>query len=89
VQSPRAWTEDPGDTFRRHVWISPFHENDLAVLKDQIGAERIMLGSDWPHTEGLAEPLAFVKDLEAADFTSGEIQLVMHDNAAALVRPAS
>jgi predicted TIM-barrel fold metal-dependent hydrolase len=48
-----------------------------------------MLGSDWPHTEGIAEPLAFVKDLEEAGYTDGEIQLVVHDNAAALVRPAA
>jgi predicted TIM-barrel fold metal-dependent hydrolase len=89
VQHPAAWTEDPRDTFRRHVWISPFHENDLAVLKEQIGPERIMLGSDWPHTEGIAEPLAFVKDLEEAGYTDDEIQLVVHDNAAALVRPAA
>ncbi len=89
VQNPQLWAEDPRDTFRRHVWISPFHENDLAELKDMLGPERIMLGSDWPHVEGLAEPLAFVKDLQEAGYTDDEIQLVVHDNAAALVRPAA
>jgi predicted TIM-barrel fold metal-dependent hydrolase len=88
VQNPTMWTEDPRDVFRRHIWISPFHENDLSELKDQVGVERIMLGSDWPHTEGLAEPLAFVKDLEESGYTEEEIQLVVHDNAAALILPA-
>ncbi|RAY12406.1 amidohydrolase [Actinomadura craniellae] len=87
VQNPQMWDADPRETFRRHVWISPFHENDLSELKEQVGAERIMLGSDWPHVEGLAEPLAFVKDLEQSGYSDDEIQLVVHDNAAALVRP--
>mgnify|MGYP001354018237 CR=1 FL=1 len=87
AQNPWRWDEDPRDTFRRQVWIAPFHENDLAELKALVGADRIMLGSDWPHTEGLAEPLSFVRDLEQAGYGDAEIQAVMYDNAAALVRP--
>ncbi|MBX6391191.1 MAG: amidohydrolase family protein [Frankia sp.] len=83
-QNPDLWKEDPRETFRRQVWVSPFHENDLAELKSLIGAERIMLGSDWPHTEGLADPLSFTKDLEAAGYSEAEIRLVMRDNAASL-----
>ncbi|MBL7498833.1 amidohydrolase family protein [Frankia sp. CNm7] len=85
VQNPAAWAEDPRETFRRQVWVSPFHENDLDELKTLIGADRILLGSDWPHVEGLADPLAFTKDLESAGYTDAEIQLVMHDNAQALI----
>jgi predicted TIM-barrel fold metal-dependent hydrolase len=84
-QNPDLWSEDPRVTFARQVWVSPFHENDLAELKEQIGADRMLLGSDWPHTEGLADPLSFTRDLELAGFTEDEIRLVMHDNAAALV----
>ena len=32
-------------------------------LKDIIGTEQILFGSDWPHAEGLAEPRKFVLDL--------------------------
>jgi predicted TIM-barrel fold metal-dependent hydrolase len=85
-QNPQAWAEDPRETFRRQVWVAPFHENDLAELKSLIGADRMLLGSDWPHTEGLADPLSFAKDLERADFTEDEIRLVMRDNAVALLR---
>ncbi|MBL7496656.1 amidohydrolase family protein [Frankia sp. CNm7] len=85
VQNPDTWAEDPRETFRRQVWVSPFHENDLAELKTMIGADRMLMGSDWPHVEGLAEPLTFTKDLEAAGFDDAEIQLVMHDNAQALI----
>ena len=87
-QAPGRYPEHPHDVFRRNVWVAPFYEDDLAALKEQIGVDRIMLGSDWPHTEGLAEPLAFVKDLERDGYTEAEQRAVLHDNAAALVRPA-
>ena len=42
--------------FREHVWVAPFYEDDLSKLKDLIGVERIVMGSDWPHAEGLYDP---------------------------------
>ncbi|NLD78261.1 MAG: amidohydrolase family protein, partial [Acidimicrobiales bacterium] len=44
-----------------------------------------LFGSDWPHAEGLAEPKAFVEDLDG--FGDDEIRRIMHDNAAALSQP--
>ncbi len=82
-----AWPEDPRETFRRHVWVSPFYEDDLTVLRDLIGIDRIVFGSDWPHAEGLADPLSYVEDLDAAGFTQDEVDQVMYSNAASLVRP--
>ena len=29
---PRTLPEDPRETFRRHVWVSPFYEDELARL---------------------------------------------------------
>ncbi|HEY8121655.1 MAG TPA: amidohydrolase family protein [Myxococcota bacterium] len=82
--SPRDFHEDPVETFKRHVWISPFHEDDVAHLRDLIGADRLLMGSDWPHAEGLADPTDFIRELKA--FTPAEQKLVMHDNTAGLVR---
>ena len=56
-QAPHAYPEDPRDTFRRHVWVSPYYEDELGGLKDMIGADHILMGSDWPHAEGLADPV--------------------------------
>ena len=81
---PKDFAEDPVETFKRHVWISPFHEDDVAALRDLIGADRLLLGSDWPHAEGLADPTDFVRELSA--FTPAEQKLVMHDNCAGLVK---
>ena len=87
-QQPRAFTRDPRDTFRRNVWVSPFYENNLGELRDLIGADNMLMGSDWPHTEGLSEPLSFVHDLEGSGFSDDEIQKICHDNTAALMAPA-
>jgi predicted TIM-barrel fold metal-dependent hydrolase len=81
-QSPKSFFEDPRDTFRRHVWISPFHEDSVLALKELIGADRMLLGSDWPHAEGLPDPTEFVHELDG--FSDREIKQVMRDNALGL-----
>jgi predicted TIM-barrel fold metal-dependent hydrolase len=86
---PHRWAEDPRDTFRRHVWVSPFYEDDLADLAELVGVSQIVFGSDWPHAEGLADPVSYVADLDAAGFTQVDAAKVMYDNAAALVVPAA
>lgn len=60
---PYDFGEHPSDVFRRHVWINPFHEEDMSQLVELLGADRVMFGSDYPHPEGLAEPVDFVKEL--------------------------
>ena len=56
--------QDPVEAFRKHVWVSPYYEDDLPRLRDPIGADHMLFGSDFPHAEGLAEPTEFVNDLE-------------------------
>jgi predicted TIM-barrel fold metal-dependent hydrolase len=79
-QTPHAYPEDPRETFRRHVWVSPFYEDPLDELRDLLGPDHILMGSDFPHAEGLAEPASYVKDLRNFDFTDDEVRLVMRDN---------
>ena len=78
---------DPVEQFQRHVWVSPYYEDDLPALKDLIGADHVLFGSDYPHAEGLAEPTDFVND--CAGFSDAEVQLVMRDNAMGLLQPAT
>jgi len=79
-QTPYLYPEDPRETFRRHVYVSPFYEDQLGALRDLIGAERILMGSDYPHVEGLADPASYIKDLENFQFTPGECETVMRAN---------
>ncbi len=77
---------DPVETFRRHVWVAPYYEDDIRSLADTIGADHVLFGSDYPHAEGLAEPLDFVDDLHG--FSDDEVRLIMRENSLALSRPA-
>ncbi len=82
-QHPGAFHEDPVETLRRHVWVSPYYEDDIAKLKQLIGADHILFGSDYPHAEGLADPVSFVDDL--AGFSDEETRLVMRENGMGLI----
>jgi predicted TIM-barrel fold metal-dependent hydrolase len=85
-QMPFSFQHDPVEQLRRHVWVSPYYEDDLEALKGAIGADHILFGSDWPHAEGLAVPADFVHDLEGYD--AGEVRRVMRDNAMGLLAAA-
>lgn len=84
-QIPAAWAEDPVETLRRHIWVSPYYEDDIRGLADALGSEHVLMGSDWPHAEGLADPASFVNDL--GGFSDAEIRMIMRDNGLALSVP--
>ena len=60
---PQAYEEKPSDTFKRHFWMHPFHEEDPRTLVKLLGADHIIFGSDYPHVEGLADPVSYVDEL--------------------------
>ncbi|MEX3101641.1 MULTISPECIES: amidohydrolase family protein [unclassified Streptomyces] len=60
---PHEFRENPVDVFKRHIHISPFWEEDMAELGNLIGIERVLFGSDYPHPEGLADPVTYVDHL--------------------------
>jgi predicted TIM-barrel fold metal-dependent hydrolase len=73
----------PSEIFREHVWVAPFFEDDVPALVDLIGAENVLFGSDWPHPEGVAQPLDFLEEVEALE--PDQIRLVMRENTAGLL----
>ena len=87
-QLPFSFGRDPLETFREHVWVAPYYEDDIVDLRDKIGADHVLFGSDYPHGEGLADPISFVDDLPG--FSKDDVQLIMRDNGLGLVqrRPA-
>jgi predicted TIM-barrel fold metal-dependent hydrolase len=69
-QMPQSFKQHPTEVFKRHFFVAPFNEDSTPDLVGQIGANRVLFGSDWPHPEGVVEPLDFLaelKDLGAAD----------------------
>ncbi|MGD6749599.1 amidohydrolase family protein [Streptomyces sp. BH105] len=82
---PHEFREDPVEVFKRHIHISPFWEEDMAALGDLIGIERVLFGSDYPHPEGLADPVSYVDFLGKLDET--DKAKVMGGNLARLMAP--
>jgi predicted TIM-barrel fold metal-dependent hydrolase len=68
---------------KRHIWVTPYYEEDIRRLADTIGVDHVLFGSDWPHGEGLADPTSFTAEL--VDFTPAEVHRIMRDNCAELV----
>ncbi|OAN36838.1 amidohydrolase [Mycolicibacterium iranicum] len=75
---PYDFDEHPTEVFRRHVWINPFHEENMSQLVEILGPDRVMFGSDFPHPEGLAEPREFISEL--ADLPRDTAERVMGRN---------
>jgi predicted TIM-barrel fold metal-dependent hydrolase len=75
--------DKPSALFRRHVFVAPFHEDDIPGLVRLIGAGRVLGGSDFPHPEGLAQPKEFAEGLES--LSPADVRAIMRDNAAAIL----
>jgi predicted TIM-barrel fold metal-dependent hydrolase len=81
--NPHIFEEDPVEVFKRNIFVHPFHEDDPRGLADLIGAENILFGSDFPHPEGMADPISFVDELEG--FSADDQAKIMGGNLARLM----
>jgi predicted TIM-barrel fold metal-dependent hydrolase len=75
--------DKPSRILKRHVFVSPYHEEDIPSLVEAVGASQVVFGSDYPHPEGLAEPVDFVDGIEK--LPDREIRMIMRDNSLGLV----
>jgi predicted TIM-barrel fold metal-dependent hydrolase len=75
---PNQFAEHPVEVFRRNVWVNPFWEESLSRLVNLVGADRICFGSDYPHPEGLADPLSWMK--EVSDLPQADVDRIMSTN---------
>jgi predicted TIM-barrel fold metal-dependent hydrolase len=86
----------PSDFFRRNVVLS-FQEDAIGIrLRDVIGVDNLMWGSDYPHSEStfpqsrkiLAEILEGVPDDEQAKIAGGNTARVYNFDVPRLTIPA-
>lgn len=75
--------DKPSEIFKRHVWVAPFPEEDVPALVGQIGADRVLMGSDWPHAESTPVPRDYVECLVGIGET--DRKAIMRDNIAGLI----
>jgi len=81
-RAPAKLSMSPSDYFRSQVRVSAFAYEDPAFLREQLGADLFMCGSDYPHAIG---SIALMKEsIAAAGFSAAE-RTLMHGETAARV----
>jgi len=81
--NPQAFDEDPMVTFKRSIVVHPFHEEDVLGLVEAVGADSVVFGSDYPHPEGMFDPVTWVDELE--DLKLADQAAIMGGNLARLM----
>ena len=84
-KTPGYFSEDPVETFRKNIWINPFWEDDVNETAALMGTDRVVFGSDWPHIEGMPQPLDYVDELE--QFSDADRRKILLTNALELTTP--
>ena len=59
-------TDRPSNIFKEFVRVAPYPEDDIPWIVDNLGGDDrcLVMGSDFPHAEGLADPADFEKLLD-------------------------
>jgi predicted TIM-barrel fold metal-dependent hydrolase len=84
--NPHIFEEDPVAVFKRNIFVHPFHEDDPVGLVGVLGEDNVLFGSDFPHPEGMSDPLSFVDDLQG--LPDETVAKVMGGNLARLMNVA-
>ena len=72
--------ERPSRIFKRHISVVAYPEDNIKQVIEQTGsADWIINGSDYPHSEGVPEPVDFVKE-GCRGLSEEEIRKIMYDN---------
>jgi predicted TIM-barrel fold metal-dependent hydrolase len=82
-RSPEIFGEDPMETMKRSIFVHPFHEEDVLGLVGLVGAGNVVFGSDYPHPEGMYDPVTFIDELET--LPAADQQAIMGANLARLM----
>jgi predicted TIM-barrel fold metal-dependent hydrolase len=63
-RTPEIFDEDPFVAFKRNVYVHPFFEEDIPGVVEAVGVDNVVFGSDYPHPEGLFDPVTFVDEID-------------------------
>jgi predicted TIM-barrel fold metal-dependent hydrolase len=82
-------TERPSTIFKQHVAVVAYPEDDIADIVEQAGtADFLVMGSDYPHSEGVAEPRQFVREA-LSSLDPRQVQAIMYDNGKRFIQPTT
>jgi predicted TIM-barrel fold metal-dependent hydrolase len=60
-------TGRPSQLFKEHVVVAPYPEENVARVAEVSGWDCLVFGSDFPHSEGLPDPVQYVSQLGKLD----------------------
>lgn len=69
-QRPKYFKRSPVEQFHEHVFVAPSYEDNIHEVLRYCPRERILFGSDYPHPEGLGNPVDYVKEIKDLDETT-------------------
>jgi predicted TIM-barrel fold metal-dependent hydrolase len=53
----------PCDVFREHFLVAPYPEENVKRILEVLSPDCLVFGSDFPHPEGLPDPVTYVNEL--------------------------
>jgi predicted TIM-barrel fold metal-dependent hydrolase len=72
--------ERPSTIFKRHCHVVAYPEDDVKRIIEEIGtADCILMGSDYPHAEGVPEPRDFYAEA-LTGLPDDQVRAIMYDN---------
>jgi predicted TIM-barrel fold metal-dependent hydrolase len=83
ARTPELFDEDPMVAWRRSIFVHPFHEENVLGLVEVLGAKNVVFGSDYPHPEGMFDPVTFIDELD--ELPLDEQKLIMGANLASVM----
>ncbi len=83
AREPERFIEDPMVTWKRSIYVHPFVEEDVTGLIEAVGADNICFGSDYPHPEGMFDPITFIDEI--SDLSPEDQAKIMGGNLAKLM----
>ena len=70
----------PSELFKTRFLVAPFPEENVQRAMDAVGAECLVFGSDFPHAEGVPDPVQYVSQLKG--HPEPVVKAIMRDNLA-------
>ena len=78
-----ALAQRPSDVFREHFLVAPYPEENVARILDVLTPDSLVFGSDFPHPEGLPDPVTYVDQLR--DLSDDDQRKIMSTNLASFL----
>ena len=64
----REFPQAPSETAKRHIKVSPFPDEPVGWIIDNVGPDMLCFASDYPHPEGTGDPIGkFERNMPGCD----------------------